>query len=214
MCVYATPSSREASIKCCRARRVAARVAHKILWQPKRGTTTTFRIQQHLQMSRCALYPCICEIRRYTDSEDYATFTFCSSTVSVAIYATHKKLAERGVKRGTERGEERWRAEDTPQSALQRWLQAQLFSSGRAWRSAFAFNFSEKRCTFNARPMQGGVGAWQGTRSLLVVVMLFKVSLSCILAMAIKSGKRVRFLSPPIRFSLRFRFLAPLLRQI
>lgn len=104
MCVYATPSSREASIKCCRARRVAARVAHKILWQPKRGTTTTFRIQQHLQMSRCALYPCICEIRRYTDSEHYATFTFCSSTVSVAIYATHKKT-------GRERGGEGQREE-------------------------------------------------------------------------------------------------------
>lgn len=107
--MYATPSSRDASIKCCRARRVAARVAHKILWQPKRGTTTTFRIQQHLQMSRCALYPCICEIRRYTDSEHYATFTFCSSTVSVAIYATHKKTdrkrggeGQREEKRGGE----------------------------------------------------------------------------------------------------------------
>lgn len=51
---------------------------------------------------------------------------------------------------------ERERVKDVPQSALQCWLQAQLFSSGRASRSAFAFNFTEKRCTFNGRPMQGG----------------------------------------------------------
>lgn len=75
-------------------------------------------------MRLCTLYLCIREIRRYTDREYCATFTFCSSTVSVAIYATHKKT-------------DKWRAvgresvKDVPQSALQCWLQAQLFSSGR-----------------------------------------------------------------------------------
>lgn len=103
-------------------------------------------------MRLCTLYLCIREIRKYTDREYCATFTFCSSTVSVAIYATHKKT-DRG------RAVERERVKDVPQSALQCWLQAQLFSSGRASRSAFAFNFTEKRCTFNGRPMQGG-GMW------------------------------------------------------
>lgn len=106
-------------------------------------------------MRLCTLYLCIREIRRYTDREYCATFTFCSSTVSVAIYATHKKT-DRG------RAVERERVKDVPQSALQCWLQAQLFSSGRASRSAFAFNFTEKRCTFNGRPMQGAGDVGRG----------------------------------------------------
>lgn len=61
-------------------------------------------------------------------------------------------------------------------SQLQCLLQVQLFS---ARCSAFAFNFSEKRCTFNGLQCNGqrrerGEGTVLGTRSLL----LFKVSLS------------------------------------
>lgn len=125
-------------------------------------------------MRLCTLYLCIREIRRYTDREYCATFTFCSSTVSVAIYATHKK---------TDRGKavERERVKDVPQSALQCWLQAQLFSSGRASRSAFAFNFTEKRCTFNGRPMQGAgdVGRGMG-RARCLTLWCFSKCLSAV----------------------------------
>lgn len=159
-------------------------------------------------MRLCTLYLCIREIRRYTDREYCATFTFCSSTVSVAIYATHKKTDRESGGEGESKG-------CTP-------VCASVLAAGSAflqWKSfalciCIQFYWKALHIQWSPHAGGGGCGAWHGTRSLLVVVMLFKVSFCCILAMAIKSGKRVRFPSPPIRFSLWFRFLATLPRRI